>query len=100
MHEAAHARQEQHASHLDGGQRRAHGAMRVVSVQEVAASIRAIDDPVLRGKIHKALHMLHRTLELYRCVCPAEGLPASCSCSIASCQAAAVTPGGPGGCSC
>jgi hypothetical protein len=40
--------------------------MRLVPVEQVAASIRAIDDPVLRGKIHKALHMLHRTLELYK----------------------------------
>eukprot|EP00879_Flechtneria_rotunda_P020950 GHRR01022060.1.p1 GENE.GHRR01022060.1~~GHRR01022060.1.p1 ORF type:complete len:191 (+),score=79.25 GHRR01022060.1:242-814(+) len=40
--------------------------MRLVSVREVAESIRQIDDPVLRGKVHKALHMLRRTLELYR----------------------------------
>eukprot|EP00775_Hariotina_reticulata_P011537 gene11537-11680_t len=41
--------------------------MRFVTVPELVVSIRAIDDPVLRGKIQKALHMLHRTLELYRC---------------------------------
>jgi hypothetical protein len=41
--------------------------MRLVPVEQVAANIRAIDDPVLRGKVQKALHMLHRTLELYRC---------------------------------
>jgi hypothetical protein len=40
--------------------------MRLVPVEQVAANIRAIDDPVLRGKVQKALHMLHRTLELYR----------------------------------
>lgn len=42
-----------------------------VPVQEVAARIRAIDDPVLRGKVAKALHLLRRTLELYRCAPPA-----------------------------
>jgi hypothetical protein len=40
--------------------------MKPVPVEQIAASIRAIDDPVLRGKIQKALHMLHRTLELYK----------------------------------
>lgn len=41
-------------------------SMRLVPVEHIAASIRAIDDPVLRGKVQKALHMLYRTLELYR----------------------------------
>lgn len=41
--------------------------MRYITLDEVAAGIRAIDDTVLRGKVQKALHMLHRTLELYRC---------------------------------
>eukprot|EP00878_Enallax_costatus_P028716 GHUV01031051.1.p1 GENE.GHUV01031051.1~~GHUV01031051.1.p1 ORF type:complete len:571 (+),score=152.40 GHUV01031051.1:434-2146(+) len=40
--------------------------MQVIPVEQVAAGIRAIDDTVLRGKVQKALHMLHRTLELYR----------------------------------
>ena len=49
--------------------------MQVIPVEQVAASIRAIDDTVLRGKVQKALHMLHRTLELYRCESRVFGLP-------------------------
>jgi hypothetical protein len=43
--------------------------MPFVPVAEVARRIRALQDPVLRGKVQKALHLLHRTLELYRCAC-------------------------------
>lgn len=39
-----------------------------IPVQELAQRIRTIEDPVLRGKVQKALHLLHRTLELYQCV--------------------------------
>jgi hypothetical protein len=38
-----------------------------VSVEELAGRIRGIQDPVLRGRVQKALHLLHRTLQLYRC---------------------------------
>jgi len=41
--------------------------MSFVSVEELLHRISTIDDPVLRGKVQKALHLLHRTLELYRC---------------------------------
>jgi hypothetical protein len=40
--------------------------MSFVPVQELAQRISSIDDPVLCGKVQKALHLLHRTLELYR----------------------------------
>lgn len=40
--------------------------MSFVSVEELLHRISTIDDPVLRGKVQKALHLLHRTLELYR----------------------------------
>jgi hypothetical protein len=42
-------------------------AMSFVPVETLAHRIRTIDDHVLRGKVQKALHLLHRTLELYRC---------------------------------
>lgn len=52
-----------------------------VSVEDLAQRIRTIDDPVLRGKVQKALHLLHRTLELYRSVCAARAL----GCFVALC---------------
>ena len=45
--------------------------MSFVPVHELAERNRSIDDPVLRGKVQKALHLLHRTLELYRLAAPA-----------------------------
>lgn len=40
--------------------------MTIVTVEELAARVRAIADPVLHGKVSKALSLLQRTLALYR----------------------------------
>lgn len=40
--------------------------MSLVTVEELAARVRCIADPVLHGKVSKALSVLQRTLALYR----------------------------------
>jgi hypothetical protein len=48
--------------------------MILVHVEELAARVRGIADPVLHGKVSKALSLLQRALALYRYTC--KSLPA------------------------
>jgi len=38
-----------------------------ICVSELCAAVESIHDPVLKGKIAKALDVLHRTFALYKC---------------------------------